>query len=138
MNQYGTLAAEHWRTFLPNRYRQISDPEIFFQTLGQQVEEEIAELTQTLAGQDPAGEGYLDKVGRLNAAAQQAREKVLAERVLLPAEPGTDKDETEPNQQTTPIEPASDDRPSTDMQTQWIPTIEDPSHPFWQDNLRHE
>ncbi len=31
-----------------------------------------------LAGPDPVGEGYLEKVGRLNAARMQAEEKVLA------------------------------------------------------------
>ena len=37
-----------------------------------------------LAGPDPVGEGYLEKVGRLNAARMQAEEVVLRE-LILPA-----------------------------------------------------
>src|SRR6266566_2547166 len=96
MNQYATLARDHWKRFLPSRNSQIQDPDRFFTTLGQEVEQEIADLTETLAGEDPPEEDYLAKLGRINAAAQQAREKVLAERVLLPAEPGTEMDETDP------------------------------------------
>ena len=137
MNEYATRAAEHWRTFLPNRYRQISNPDRYFQRLGQEVEQEIAELTEALAGEDPPNEDYLGKVGRLTAARQQAEEKVLAERVLLPAEPGTPLDETEPTQRgasPTATSPGSEDTPPLGMRTDWIPTTEDPNHPFWQDN----
>lgn len=140
MNQYATMAAEHWKRFLPNRYQQISDPDSYFETLGQEVETEIAELTEVLASEDPPGENYLDKVGRLTAAAQQAREQVLAERVLLPAEPGTAMDETEPIPQTKtiPDQQATEDTPPMGMRTAWIPTTEDPNDPFWQDNPTKE
>jgi hypothetical protein len=136
MNKYATMAADHWRRFLPTRYRQIPDPDSYFQTLGQEVEQEIAELTEALAGRDRPGEEYLDKVGRLTAAAQQARETVLAERVLLPAEPGTEMDETEqrPRTGTTPSAPIPEDAHSTGMRTAWIPTTEDPTDPFWRAN----
>ncbi|HEX5117834.1 MAG TPA: hypothetical protein VFW65_21840 [Pseudonocardiaceae bacterium] len=133
MNEYATRAAEHWRTFLPNRYRQISNPDQYFQRLGQEVETEIAELTEALAGDDLPGEDYLGKVGRLTAARRQAEEKVLAERVLLPAEPGTPMDETEPTPPTD-TSPVSEDMPPMGMQTDWIPTVDDPNHPFWRDN----
>lgn len=133
MNEYATMAAEHWRTYLPNRYRQISNPDQYFQRLGQEVETEIAELTEAMAGDDPQGEDYLGKVGRLTAATQQAREKVLAERVLLPAEPGTPLDETGPTHQPE-TSPVSEDTPPMGMRTDWIPTVEDSNHPFWQDN----
>lgn len=141
MNEYATRAAEHWRTFLPNRYRQISNPDQYFQRLGQEVETEIAELTEALAGDDPPGEDYLGKVGRLTAARQQAEEKVLAERVLLPAEPGTQMDETEPTSPTSPpTRPSSrsEDTPPVGMRTDWIPTVEDPNNPFWRDNPPEE
>ena len=58
-----------------------SDPgereEAFFTELGEQAAVEIEELQMQLAGPDPVGEGYLEKVGRLNAARMQAEEKVL-------------------------------------------------------------
>ena len=52
-------------------------------------------------------------------ATLQAEEIVLAERVLLAAEPGADPDE-----ETDPPEQASG-------QQEWIPVREDPTHPYW-------
>jgi hypothetical protein len=160
MNQYATQARAHWQRFLPHRYSQIPDPDRYFTTLGQEVEQEIADLTETLAGDDPPGEDFLAKTGRINAAAQQAREKVLAERVLLPAEPGSEMDETEPTElisptgdaskesdvqplaQTVPQPPPSTVRDTPDdellpqptMRTGWISTVENPDETFWTDN----
>lgn len=92
-SQYAQMAQNHWAQFLPNRYSQIPNPDEFFTALGQEVEEQIQDLAEQIAGQDPPGEDYLSKVGRLNQARQTAREKVLAERVFLPAEPGSPMDE---------------------------------------------
>ena len=50
-----------------------------------------------LAGKDTPGEGYLEKVGRLNAAKMQAEEIVLAETVYSTVE---DQDEDETDQET--------------------------------------
>lgn len=99
MNYFGRLAQEHWAKFVPTRYGQIQDPDSFFETLGEEVADEIEDLAEELAGDDRLDEGYLGKLGRLNAARQQAREKVLSERVLLPAEPGSAMDE---NSDTSP------------------------------------
>lgn len=125
MNQQeiALLARRHWERFLPTRYSQIEDPDSYFSTLGQEAEEEIDQLTQELAGDDPVGEDYLTKVGRLNAARQQAREQVLAERILLPAEPGSPMDETA----------GESDLPPSERTTGWIPVREDPSDPWWQE-----
>ncbi|PXY16594.1 hypothetical protein [Prauserella muralis] len=124
MNHYGTMAKRHWQRFLPSRYRQISDPETFFTQLGQQVQEEITHRSeQILASQPPTSE-YLRMVGRRKEAQLSAEEAVLAEMVLLPAEPGSPMDED--SGQTTPT--------SHDQQTNegWIPLTEDPAHPAWQ------
>jgi hypothetical protein len=160
MNQYATQAQTHWQRFLPHRYSQIPNPEQFFADLGRDVEQEIAELTETLAGDDPPSEDFLAKTGRLNAAAQQAREIVLAERVLLAAEPGTEMDEAEPTDpisltddatEETAVQPlaqtvtqnptsaaretSDDDRlPQPTMRTGWISTVENPDETFWTDN----
>ncbi|MGH3826130.1 MAG: hypothetical protein ACRDQX_02995 [Pseudonocardiaceae bacterium] len=121
MNQYGRLAEEHWRRWLPTRYREIPEPSGFFSSLGREVEERVVALSLELAGDDPPGETYLDKVGRLNMAKLQAEELVLAERVLLAAEPGADPDE-----EASEAEPVSG--------PEWIPIREDPAHPFWIEN----
>lgn len=122
MNHYGAMAQKHWRTWLPSRYAEIPDPDTYFQNLGQQVAAQVAELSTTMAGDDPPGETYLDKVGRLNAARQQAEEIVLAEEVLLPPEPGADPDEIQEPEQPH----------HQPMDTDWIPITEDPTHPYWQ------
>lgn len=92
MNNYGAQAKRHWEKWLPKRYRKLSDPETFFEELGEQISSEIRELTWKLAGDDPKGESYLEKVGRLNMARLQAEERVMKETALL--DPETDSAET--------------------------------------------
>ena len=83
MNRYGRLAMSHWQRFDPDRFATIPNPEAYFSTLGQEVEDRIQELARALVGPDPPGESYLEKVGRLNMARLQAEEQVLAELVLI-------------------------------------------------------
>ncbi|EMY32804.1 hypothetical protein D477_018219 [Arthrobacter crystallopoietes BAB-32] len=85
MNRYGAQAQKMWQEAAPTRYRQLEDPEEFFSTLGRQAEQMVGELIPQIAGPDPAGEGYLVKVGRLNAAKLQAEEIVRAD-LLAPPE----------------------------------------------------
>ncbi len=100
MNHYGTMAQRHWARWLPDRYAAIQDPDSFFSTLGEEVARQIADLMLDLAGDDPPGEDYLVKVGRLNTARHQAEEIVLREQVLLPPEPGAEEDPAEPEEPT--------------------------------------
>ena len=97
MNGYGQLAQEHWKQNRPAAFSMIPDPEAFFSTLGNQISSQVEELADRLAGPDQLGEGYLEKIGRLNAAKSQAEELVLAE-LVYSAEPetideGLDEDE---------------------------------------------
>ena len=103
MNRYGQMARKHWARWLPARYATIEDPTSFFSDLGNQAEQRIDQLTDRMAGDDPPGEDYLAKAGRLGQARMQAEEIVLAELILLPPEPGTDEDQDPP--------PATQDRP---------------------------
>jgi hypothetical protein len=120
MNEYGQMALDHWQRWLPQRFSQIEDPNSFFSTLGDQVATRIADMTLDLAGEDPPGETYMDKLGRLNNAAQRAREMVLPQMVLL--DPETDEDDPQPQQ--------------TDAD--WVPMREDPNHPWWQQAMAEE
>jgi hypothetical protein len=120
MNEYGRMALDHWQRWLPERLSQIEDPNSFFSTLGDQVATRIADLTLDLAGEDPPGETFMQKLGRLNDAAQRAREMVLPEMVLLA--PETDEDDPQP--------------PQTDAE--WVPMREDPNHPWWQQAMAEE
>jgi hypothetical protein len=86
MNQYGTRAKQHWQKYLPERFSQLEDPDNFFSNLGEQIAERVQSLAEALAGNDPPGETYLDKVGRLNMARRDAESDVLREMALLEPE----------------------------------------------------
>jgi len=89
VNQYGEMARRHWARWLPGRLAAIGNPEEFFTALGNQAEEKITALAWELAGDDPPGEAYLAKAGRLGEARHRAEQIVLDEIILLPPEPGT-------------------------------------------------
>jgi hypothetical protein len=95
MTEYGAMARRYWQQWLPQRYAAIEDPDAFFDELGAEVTREIGELwgQMTAEAGNPPGEGFMDRVGRLNAIRKQAEEIILADRVLLPPEPGTDDGE---------------------------------------------
>lgn len=92
MNRYGRQAETMWKQACPGRYAELEDPEAFFTGLGEQAMEMVLELEVRIAGPDVPGEGYLEKVGRLNAARNQAEEIARAE-ILAP--PETEEPETE-------------------------------------------
>lgn len=116
MNRYGLMAQRHWAQWLPQRYATISEPDSYFSTLGQQVAQQIEELTLELAGDDQPGEEYLAKAGRLTAARSRAEEIVLPERVLLTPEPETSGD------------PEDSSQPQASLA---LPEVVDRSHPAW-------
>ena len=119
MIHYGTMAQRHWQQWLPERYAAIQDPDSFFSTLGEEVAQQIGDLSLDLAGDDLPGEGYLEKLGRLNMARLQAEEIVLKERVLLEPEPGADPDSGDWDERELP------------ESQQERPLIVDRSHPLW-------
>lgn len=107
MNKYARMLHKQWQTADPKFVESLPDPTAHFTQLGEQVSEEVLELLPSLEGTDPAGETYLQKVGRLNAARLQAEEIVLAE-----YQPPTDSPE--------PDEPEGWDGMSHDQQEIWI------------------
>lgn len=98
MNKYGRQAQEAWKTASPTQYSQIQNPDEFFTKLGEQAQEQVDELQIKLAGPDPKGEGYLEKVGRLNAARNQAEEIVRYE-LLSPPETEDEDENVNPELQ---------------------------------------
>ncbi|WP_420118645.1 hypothetical protein [Micromonospora sp.] len=129
MNRYGAQAQRHWQTHLPNRYAALiadgTDLNSFFSTLGDQALHQIEDLTRKLAGPDPTGEGYLDKLGRLNEARMAAEEQVLPELILIDPETNETSPPTTPN-------------PSPQTDQDWIPMVEDPTDPRWQEIAEQE
>ena len=93
MNRFGRIASDHWKKWLPKRYAALPDPEKFFSDLGEEIEEAVQEMALNLAGNDPPGEGYMQKLGRLNMARFNAESDLLREMALLEPEPGVDQDE---------------------------------------------
>ena len=93
MNQYAAMAERHWRRWLPSRVAAMDDPGSFFSDLGEEVADRIEDLTADLAGDDPPGETYMQKVGRLQMARVRAEEMVLPDLLLLPPEPGLDAED---------------------------------------------
>ncbi len=83
MNRYGATVVRHWARLLPEAYAEIRNPGAFFGILGEQIALQIDELAGELAGDDPPGEGYLAKAGRLTAARCQAEEFVMHDYRLL-------------------------------------------------------
>lgn len=128
MNRYGRLAQQHWAKWRPNQLRQIPDPETFFTDLGQEVETQIEALEITLAGDDPGGEDYLEKVGRLRMARVTAESQVLREMVLLEPEPGhPDAEDPADSDETL------DREPGVIGQTDWMPMVLRPGDPGYHD-----
>lgn len=93
MNKYGRLAMNHWKEVDPDRYAQIPNPQEFFSNLGEQVETQVFDLAYQIAGSDTKGEGFFEKVGRINNSRMRAEEIVLADLVWITS-PEDDDDET--------------------------------------------
>jgi hypothetical protein len=120
MNRYGRQAQTHWAQWRPVELSQIPDQEAFFSTLGLEVAAKVDQLAAELAGNDPAGEDYLAKLGRLRMAKFTAEEQILRELVLLPPEPGHPQ--------------AGDQEPATAPgQTSWQPMTISPGDPGYHD-----
>jgi len=91
MNQYGDRAQDHWKKYLPRRYKALPDPEAFFNDLGEQISERVHELTGVLAGENLPGEDFMVRVGRRNMARLNAESQALQELALLPEEDETEE-----------------------------------------------
>lgn len=86
MNKYGTEAQTLWNRLAPTAVDEMEDSTEFFTNLGDLASGQVAEMTPRIAGPDSPQEGYLEKVGRLNAARNQAEEIVRAEVLMPPAD----------------------------------------------------
>lgn len=139
MNRWGRQAHQHLATWRPNQLSQIEDPETFFTELGETVETQIEALQLVLAGDDPGGETYLQKTGRLRMARFDAEAQVLRELVLLPPEPGHPDAET-PDRWDDPAtsgrlrdEDGNLLEPGVIGVTPWMPIVMTPDHPNYHD-----
>lgn len=95
MNKYGSLAQSYWKNADRTRYEELTDPETYFEQLGEQVLVMVDSLLNVMERNPPANEGYLETVGRLNALRRQAEEIAMTELVYIPAVPSTVDEELE-------------------------------------------
>ena len=101
MNTYGKFAQEAWKTTAPAEYALIPDPDQWFEALGEEAAQRVGELMMELAGPDPVGETYLEKVGRLNASKMQAEEIVRAE--MLTPDPSVQEEPEEEDEEESGV-----------------------------------
>lgn len=121
MNRYGHIAMTHWKRWLPNRYSQIENPQQFFQDLGQQIEDQVLDLTPQIERRQQPSPDYLTRVGQLNMARKMAEERVLADLAYLKPEDQAEEDSSE--------EPNTNGAADL-MDAQGMP--KDRSHPLWE------
>jgi hypothetical protein len=76
----------HWEQERLTEYQEIEDPEGFFSQMGEEIASDVEQRARSLAGEGPAGEGYLARLQRLNTARLEAEAAVVRE-YLLPEEP---------------------------------------------------
>jgi hypothetical protein len=117
MNRYDVIAQRHWARWLPRQYAAISDPESFFTTLGEEVAQQIDDLTDELVGEIQQSDSYLAHVGRLFAARAIAEELVVSQRVLPDPELAADDNQDD----QVGVKPECGERPM----------VVDRNHPSW-------
>ena len=123
MNSFGQHVQQHWKTWLPTRYSESENPETFFAQVGEQIAEQVLELSgemEAAQSGDLMRMSYLDRVGRLNAIEKSARESVLSEWLL---EPETSPDENE-------VESSMSEAEMPFMDEMGMPV--DQTHPLWE------
>ena len=74
---------EHWRRHRPLAFSQIAAPQEFFTSLGEQVADQIEEISEQLLAETRPMKEFMQEVARREQAQQMAEEQVLTELVLL-------------------------------------------------------
>lgn len=86
MNKFEAIIRHHWQTYLPNAWSQLSDPETMVRESASELEREVQQLAEAIAGRDQPGTGYVEKVARLMSARQDAESDLLREFLPPPEE----------------------------------------------------
>ena len=83
MNRFGRMAMEHWRRHRPLAFSQIAAPQEFFTSLGEQVADQIDEISERLLADSQPMTDFMSEVARREQAQRTAEEMVLSELILL-------------------------------------------------------
>jgi hypothetical protein len=77
MSGYEAMLREHWELHRPGELAGMTDPDSFFSDLSRQVQSQVEELAEQIAGPARPGEQYRDRLGRLREARMSAESDVL-------------------------------------------------------------
>lgn len=77
MNKYGLIAQDHWKKYAPTRYATLTNPDEYFQSVGESAATQIDQIASGLERQLDPDLPYLERVGQLNSIRLQAEEAVL-------------------------------------------------------------
>lgn len=105
MNHYGAIAEDHWKKHLPSRYAALEDPETFFNSLGNQIQEMVQNLEdsrRSLEQPELNTMEHLERIGRLKAIRKSAEEQAFADLIWPEGSTGeqTSEDSTDPRDWT--------------------------------------
>ena len=89
MNTHGQHAMETMKNHDPETFAQILNPEVYFSTLGEQIQEQIEELMPQLLPRRTLDQDTMEVLGGINVARSRAREMVYQEMIYssIPPEP---------------------------------------------------
>lgn len=103
MNTHGQHAMETMKNHDPETFSQIPNPEEYFSTLGQQIQEQIWSTTESLLPQRTENQTEMEFIGLSNMARFRARETVYQEMIYssIPPEPEIMEDNPQPDPDKT-------------------------------------
>jgi hypothetical protein len=81
MNMHGRHAMETMQNHDPKSFSEIEDPETYFSNLGNQIQEQIGNVMESLIQHDTQGRSTLEIIGERNMAKVRARGKVYQEMI---------------------------------------------------------
>jgi hypothetical protein len=84
MSKYETTLRTHWVQHRPDELAGMADPVSFFSDLSRQVQSQVEELAEQIAGESRPGEEYLTRLGRLREARMSAESDVLRQVLAVP------------------------------------------------------
>ena len=87
VGQAADVAQRHYQRWRPKEYAALKNPAKFFEDLEAEAWSQIDQLAESLAGDAPPNESYLDRAGRLNFARFQAKSQVFRDLLLPEPEP---------------------------------------------------
>ncbi len=104
MGRFANMARQHWQTHLPDAYQRIGDPDQFFQELEDEALDQLEEIEESLRGEEPPNESWVERMGRYQRARQVAEEVVTREVILTAPEPSPKESDDSDDQLRDAIE----------------------------------